>query len=278
MQKKNEIIPEGISATEKVRKNLREKYKLWMSEFLCGELPEGLLQDNSFMKALFTEAVEIGNKEVVKRIIENKYFDFTTNLQVPLLMAIQEGHTELAKLLIPYADKSAMQLAYYLAVDMGNFELVQICLNNLEVMPEEHAAAIRAFEKGYFDITLLLTSFPSVKQFLSSCVKSDMYIDGRTIEQVKEIAEQINAFKKTAQKHLNASPYQANNTYLFFNDIASEILPNDVKGYIKGLVLADIKQHWTIPPVQLKNIYSIKESILSDIDEPVLEENTISPK
>jgi hypothetical protein len=255
------------------------RYQRWMQELLNGEMPGGILKDLEFMECLYNQAAQTGNLEVVKHIIENKYC--AANAKWALTDAAFYGHVDVVNYLIPNCSESNIKIAYKHAIENGHFEVTKTLLKIITEYPDysiDSTVLTTAFKNKYFDIILLLTTLPGAKEAILKMQEKDTIfcvISQEKSDKIREMMLQIVAFIKNSQGHLKRLTNYVNNSCLFFSRLLKEEISKDAKHYCFKIGLAEIAQKWGISDKQLQNIYSIRESILVEIDEP---ENTVSPK
>lgn len=141
-------------------------------------------------------------------------------------------------------------------------------------------AASLAFKNKEFDIALLLTLVPVVKEYLHTQMKflNQTPKADSTKEQNSNLPKLLVQFKKDSHSYLHEYSKFTTKTCLFFNNVSSEVIPTDVKTNIAKSGLAELIQNWGITQKQLANILTIKERLLADVDLEAIEENTVTLK
>lgn len=267
----------------KTSESLEARDNRWMAELLRGEMPDNVLKDIYFMRALLIKAAKTGYFEVVKYIIEKKYCEPLG--EYALQKAIENGHIDVANYIIQHHDKTGLEDPFVSAIKNSQFLVVQTLLKHMTPNKRLMAGgAITAFKRRDFDISLLLMLTPEVQEYVRDNLKQDLHVLKVTSKekQHNDNLMQMTAFKKDCEMALKLSTnnYIRNSCY-FFNAIPPEILLPEVRRHVINIGLAnfaELTKNREIPEEQLKNILSINESVLADIDEPITEEKTISLK
>ncbi|MBA2653174.1 MAG: ankyrin repeat domain-containing protein [Tatlockia sp.] len=195
------------------------------------------LENEITAEEIFLDAIEVGYLDALLFFIENKYVK-------------------------PTSGGSPLTRAFCHAVTKGQFELVQWFLKNSDLNPTtlENVPIKRAFENGHVDVVLLLASQPSV---IAALAKKKQ--DG----EFKELCQEVEELMKTVKATLNNySGY----TCFFFecstdnNNLLSYFLKK-LKFCMANLSLDLTGKELNLSDKQLKNIVSIKDTILAVKDE-----------
>ena len=267
MQENTELSPVTFSD---------ESYQKFRIGLFKNELNTDPSTDRQAMNNFFVKAAQYGDLEVIKEMIQKDYCD--SNAKMSLTEAIKNGHLNVVKYLLPYnKDKKELEYALCSLPKLNHFEITKTYLeyissNNILMPMVELVFSITSilFNKKQFDIALLFSLVPQVKSHMHGHLSPYSF---DTKSPLFDIISKIITFKKDCKTYFNALTQYSANSCLFFNAPCFEIFPIDIKKYVINIGLPDIKQQWGISQTQLKNIYSIKDRVLADIDEPTSSEN-----